>query len=59
MNMCLYAADHANPCKNSIVYFRWMAAEMEEYYQQGDIEKKLGYTVSPYFDRTTSNPFVY
>jgi len=25
MNLVLYAADHANPCKNSIQYFRWMA----------------------------------
>lgn len=57
MNMCLYASDHCNPCKNSIMYFKWMAAEMEEYFQQGDIEKKMGYTVSPFFDRTTSNPF--
>jgi len=32
---------------------------MEEYYQQGDIEKKLGYSVSPFFDRTTCNPFIY
>eukprot|EP00349_Pseudokeronopsis_sp_Brazil_P005265 CAMPEP_0202972966 /NCGR_PEP_ID=MMETSP1396-20130829/44550_1 /ASSEMBLY_ACC=CAM_ASM_000872 /TAXON_ID= /ORGANISM="Pseudokeronopsis sp., Strain Brazil" /LENGTH=107 /DNA_ID=CAMNT_0049704213 /DNA_START=343 /DNA_END=666 /DNA_ORIENTATION=- len=59
MNMCIYAADHANPCKSSLLYFKWMALEMEEYYQQGDIEKKLGYTVSPFFDRTTCNPFVF
>jgi hypothetical protein len=59
LNMCLYAADHSNACKSSIMYFRWMAAEMEEYYQQGDIEKKLGYTVSPFFDRTTCNPFIF
>lgn len=59
MNIVLYAADHAAPCKGSIAYFRWMANEMEEYYQQGDIEKKLGYTVSPFFDRTTCNPFCY
>ncbi len=32
MNMCIYAADHANPCKSSLLYFRWMALEMEEYY---------------------------
>jgi len=32
MNMCLYAADHANPCKNPISYFKWMAAQMEEFY---------------------------
>jgi len=33
--------------------------EMEEYYQQGDIEKKMGYNVTPFFDRTTCNPFIY
>lgn len=57
LNMCLYASDHCNPSKNSIMYFKWMAAEMEEYYQQGDIEMKLGYTVTPFFDRKTCNPF--
>ena len=30
---------------------------MEEYYQQGDLERKLDYTVTPFFDRTTCNPF--
>jgi hypothetical protein len=30
---------------------------MEEYYQQGDLERKLEYTVSPFFDRTVCNPF--
>lgn len=32
LNMCLYASDHCNPCKSNIMYFKWMAAEMEEYY---------------------------
>lgn len=59
LNMCLYASDHCNPCKNSIMYFKWMAMEMEEYYQQGDIEQKLGYEVTPFFDRTSCNPFKY
>ncbi len=59
LNMCLYASDHSNPCKNSIMYFKWMASEMEEYFQQGDIEKKMGYTVTPFFDRTICNPFKY
>jgi hypothetical protein len=38
LNVSLYVSDHSNPCKNSILYFKWMAIEMEEYYQQGDIE---------------------
>ena len=57
LNMTMYAADHASPCKTSLLYFKWMAAEMEEYYQQGDLERKLDYTVTPFFDRTTCNPF--
>jgi len=32
LNMCLYASDHSNPCKLSIIYFKWLANEMEEYY---------------------------
>ena len=32
LNMTMYAADHANPTKSSILYFKWMAAEMEEYF---------------------------
>lgn len=59
LNMCLYVSDHCNPCKNSILYFKWMQLEMEEYYQQGDIEEKLGYTVTPFYNRTSCNPFLY
>ena len=59
MNMALYCSDHAGPTKNSQLYFKWMAAEMEEYYQQGDLEKKLDFTCTPFYDRATSNPFKY
>lgn len=57
MNYVLYMADHVNPCKPLLSYFKWLTSEMEEYYQQGDLERKLEYTVSPFFDRTTTNPF--
>ena len=59
MNIIIYASDHASPCKSAVLYFRWMALQMEEYFQQGDIEKKLGYTLTPFYDRTTCNPFIY
>lgn len=59
MNIVLYASDHSAPCKTPLTYFKWMQHEMEEYYQQGDIEKKLGYSVTPFFDRTTCNPFIF
>ena len=36
-----------------------MADMMEQFYQQGDIERKLGYEITPFYDWTTSNPFVF
>lgn len=57
LNMCLYTSNHCHATKNGITYFKWIALEMEEYFQQGDIEKKLGYEVTPFFDRTSCNPF--
>ena len=33
MNLVLYCSDHAAPAKQSVLYFKWMAVEMEEYYQ--------------------------
>jgi len=59
LNMCLYASDHCSPCKSPILYFKWLNNEMEEYYQQGDLERKLEFTCTPFFDRTVSNPFKY
>ena len=32
MNVVLYCSDHAHPTKTSVLYFKWMAVEMEEYY---------------------------
>ena len=32
---------------------------MEEYYQQGDLERKLDYSLTQFYDRTTCNPFKY
>jgi len=59
MNTVLYLSDHAAPTKTPPLYFRWMAAEMEEYYQQGDLERKLDFSVTPFYDRSTCNPFKY
>ena len=59
MNVTLYCSDHSHSAKNSVIYFKWMAVEMEEYYQQGDLERKLDLTVTPFFDRAVCNPFKY
>ena len=57
LNMCLYASDHSSACKTPALYFKWLALEMEEYYQQGDLEHKLEFTGTPFFDRAICNPF--
>lgn len=36
-----------------------MSSEMEEYYQQGDLERNLDYTLTAFYDRTSCNPFKY
>ena len=59
MNYLLYAADHSIPWLPTMFYIKWMAEQMEEFYQQGDVERKLGYQITPFFDRTTWNPFVF
>ena len=59
MNVTLYCSDHSHSAKNSVIYFKWMAVEMEEYYQQGDLERKLDFSITPFFDRATCNPFKY
>ena len=33
MNMCLYVSDHVNCAKPTLLYFKWMSLQMEEFYQ--------------------------
>jgi hypothetical protein len=56
LRMCVHCADVSNPAKNFHVYEKWAHLVMEEFYQQGDKERHLGMTISPFMDRT--NPQV-
>jgi hypothetical protein len=47
----LKCGDVSNCTKRFEFYFRWMSLIMEEFWRQGDVEKELGMTVSPFMDR--------
>lgn len=47
----LHCADLSNPTKSFEIYQRFTFGVMEEFFQQGDNEKKLGIEVSAMCDR--------
>eukprot|EP00761_Pharyngomonas_kirbyi_P014183 gb/GECH01014213.1/.p1 GENE.gb/GECH01014213.1/~~gb/GECH01014213.1/.p1 ORF type:complete len:639 (+),score=144.73 gb/GECH01014213.1/:1-1917(+) len=51
MVMIIKCADVSNPSKPSAMYDKWTDRVMEEFYLQGDEERKLGLTISPFMDR--------
>ena len=48
----LKCADISNPSKADKLMSAWTELYLEESYQQGDRERDLGLTISPYMDRT-------
>ncbi|KAJ3005307.1 High affinity cAMP-specific 3',5'-cyclic phosphodiesterase 7A, partial [Thoreauomyces humboldtii] len=48
-------ADVSNPTKSWPIYERWVRVILEEFFRQGDLEKRLGLQVSPYMDRDSLN----
>jgi hypothetical protein len=44
-------ADVSNPAKIFHVYEKWANLVMEEFYQQGDLERELKLPISPFYDR--------
>lgn len=51
----MHYADVSNPARGISLAQRWTYLVCEEFYRQGDLEKHLGISVSPFFDRTTAN----
>ena len=46
MNLLIHSADISNPTKPFEIYFKWAKLVVNEFYEQGDKEKKLGLTCS-------------
>ena len=55
LNMLIHAADISNPAKPSKISQQWTDKVYEEFFRQGDLEKKLEIPVSMMCDRLTTN----
>jgi cAMP-specific phosphodiesterase 4 len=51
----VHCADLSNPAKPLPVYRQWVQRISEEFYRQGDLEKKAGLPVSAMCDRNSTN----
>lgn len=51
MDVAIKCADISNVCKNSRLSMKWTHLVMEEFFRQGDEERKLRMPVSPLMDR--------
>ncbi|XP_036292963.1 high affinity cAMP-specific 3',5'-cyclic phosphodiesterase 7A isoform X3 [Pipistrellus kuhlii] len=55
LQMALKCADICNPCRTWELSKQWSEKVTEEFFHQGDIEKKYHLGVSPFCDRQTEN----
>ena len=46
MNLLIHSSDISNPTKPFDIYFKWVPLVVNEFYDQGDKEKKLGLNCS-------------
>jgi len=50
----IHCADLSNPMKPLNLYRQWTDRIMQEFFEQGDIERELGLDISPMCDRHTA-----
>eukprot|EP00158_Paraphelidium_tribonemae_P006196 Partr_v1_DN27723_c1_g1_i1_m67801 putative Phosphodiesterase len=55
MKILLHGADISNPCRPWSVCRKWSDLVVEEFFLQGDMEKKIGIPLSPNMDRVHSS----
>lgn len=55
LNLCIHAADVSNPAKPFVVYKKWVDLVFQEFFTQGDTEKKSGLQVTLLCDRETTS----
>ena len=46
LNLIIHSADISNPTKKYDIYYKWAKLVVEEFYEQGDKERKLGLKIS-------------
>ena len=51
LSLLLHSCDVSHPAKNWNIHHQWTSRCMEEFFKQGDIEKKRGLEFSPLCDR--------
>jgi len=51
LSLLLHSSDISHPAKAWDLHYQWTARCMEEFFHQGDLEKKLGLDFSPLCDR--------
>lgn len=51
LQIAIKAADICNLCDPPETHIRWVQMLEEEFFRQGDVERELGMTISPLFDR--------
>lgn len=50
----VHCSDLSNPTKPLDIYRKWVDRVMEEFFRQGDMERKQGLDISPMCDRLTA-----
>lgn len=55
LQMALKCADICNPCRTWELSKQWSEKVTEEFFYQGDVERKCNLDISPLCDRNTSN----
>ena len=56
MQMLMKCSDVSNPTKEWPLYQEWINRILQEFYNQGDMEKKLGLPISPFMNRESPGP---
>eukprot|EP00953_Heterococcus_sp_UTEX-ZZ885_P000672 881-Heterococcus_DN1.PRE.3 len=54
MKICIKSADISHPTRAMFLHLQWTRAVIEEFFLQGDEEKRRGLEVSPLCDRDTT-----
>jgi hypothetical protein len=52
MNLAIHMSDIGNPTKKWDISFEWIDILFEEFFAQGDLERKKGLPISDLMDRT-------